>query len=74
MYAVYGVRFRYAYPTLALGDREYLVVRDGQVVHRTDSHALALSWVGDRQTARQAPPGVRLAAAARRARGAEVTR
>lgn len=74
MYAVYGVRTRYVYPnptghpTFGLGDREYLVARDRQVVHRTGSHALALAWVGDRQTARQAAPGVRLAAAAHRAR------
>lgn len=68
MYAVYGVRARYAYPTLALGDREYLVVHGGQVVHRTDSHALALAWVGDRETAQQGAPSVRLAAVAHRAR------
>lgn len=77
MYAVYGVRTRYVYPNpnghpiLALGDREYLVVRNGQVVHRTGSHALALAWVGDRQTARQGPPCVRLAAFAHRARTAK---
>ncbi len=44
------------------------MIRDGQVVYRAATHALALAWVGDRQATRQGAPGVRLAAAARRIR------